>query len=258
MVSHTVSAYVLAVFVLKNFHAYEEIVEGGGHPYLFAASRTMLIAESQTADDQGRFVRSPSALRSLTLCNCDGKMITTAVCVVSNILRQLHSPAQRCVSTRQVADNIFEMETLVLVQSTRMPRDSGILLTNFACAYPSVDCWWIIGVLDQAGLPTFLQRFHRVIYNDGTTLVEHRQSERAPCDGTRRQAVDTLHHLEVAGVCAIAVFFLSLESVTLFLLKVNGESSEVDVSELEYFVLAPDEPDVDVKYIALHSKGERH
>ena len=35
------------------------------------------------------------------------------------------------------------------------------------------------------------------------------------------------------------------------------ESSDVDINELEYFVPAPDEPDVDVKYIALHTEGER-
>ena len=35
------------------------------------------------------------------------------------------------------------------------------------------------------------------------------------------------------------------------------ESLEVDVNELEHFVLAPDEPDADVKYNALHAKGER-
>ena len=35
------------------------------------------------------------------------------------------------------------------------------------------------------------------------------------------------------------------------------ESLEVDINELAYFVLAQDERDVDVKYIALHAKGER-
>ena len=35
------------------------------------------------------------------------------------------------------------------------------------------------------------------------------------------------------------------------------ESLEVDINELEYFVLAPGEPDVDEKHIALHAKGER-
>ena len=32
------------------------------------------------------------------------------------------------------------------------------------------------------------------------------------------------------------------------------ESVDVDVDELEYFLLAPDALDVDVKYIALHAR----
>ena len=36
------------------------------------------------------------------------------------------------------------------------------------------------------------------------------------------------------------------------------ESSEVDIKELEYLQLAPDEQDVDIRHIALHARGDRH
>ena len=42
----------------------------------FAASRTVFISKFFAVDDLGGTVRSPSALRPLTLCNCDCKVIT--------------------------------------------------------------------------------------------------------------------------------------------------------------------------------------
>ena len=65
----------------------------------------------------GLTVRQLDALRPLTLCN-----------------RCIH-PAQRCVSTRQMTDNTFEVETTAVAHVACATRDSGILLTHFACAY---------------------------------------------------------------------------------------------------------------------------
>ena len=67
-------------------------------------------------------------------------------------MRCLH-PAQRCVSTRQMTDNIFEMETTAVAHSACVTRDCGILLTDFACAYPCVDHSWIFHVLEKAEMP---------------------------------------------------------------------------------------------------------
>ena len=55
-----------------------------------------------------------------------------------------------------MTDNILEIETSALAQCTYMPRDSGFLLTDFACAYPGANHRWIIRVLDNAGLPPLL------------------------------------------------------------------------------------------------------
>ena len=62
------------------FNAHKCVVEGGSVPTHFAASRTVFIPESSTVDDNSLMVRSPDALRPLTLCNCDCKIITTAMC----------------------------------------------------------------------------------------------------------------------------------------------------------------------------------
>ena len=53
------------------FNAYKYVPEGGGFPAQFAASRTVLVSESSEVDNNGLIVRSPEALRPLTLCNCD-------------------------------------------------------------------------------------------------------------------------------------------------------------------------------------------
>ena len=51
----------------------------------------------------------------LKLCNCDCKLVTSAICqsLTGTPLRCIH-PSQRCISSRQMTDNIFEIETTAL------------------------------------------------------------------------------------------------------------------------------------------------
>ena len=67
-----------------------------------------------------------------------------------------------------MTDNIFEIETTALAHVACAPQDSGILLTDFAAAYPSVNHSWIFSVLENTGLPDFLYRFLRTF--TGTAL----------------------------------------------------------------------------------------
>ena len=62
------------------FNAYQSLLEGGTVPEHFAESRTVLIPKTCDIDDQGRIIRSPHALRPLTLCKCDCKLLTSAIC----------------------------------------------------------------------------------------------------------------------------------------------------------------------------------
>ena len=111
---------------------------------------------------------SPDASRPLIRCNCDCKAITTAICFGLHrySMRCIHS-AQRCVSSRQMRDHIFEIETAA--HYAYATSDSGILLTDFACAYPSVNHSWIFHVLEKAGLSMFVQQFLRMFYNNSVT-----------------------------------------------------------------------------------------
>ena len=56
----------------------------------------------------------------------------------SLVHHEVHSP-QRCISSRQMTDNIFVIETTALAHVACALQESGILLTDFAAAYPSVN-----------------------------------------------------------------------------------------------------------------------
>ena len=129
---------------------------------VFAESRTVFIPKTSDTGNLGKIIRSPDALRPLTLCNCDCKVLTSAIC------RGLHwytllciHPSQKCISSRQMTDNIFEIETTALAHVACAPQNSGVLLTASAAAYPSVNHTWIFSVLQNTGLSDFLCRFLR-------------------------------------------------------------------------------------------------
>ena len=145
----------------------------------FAESRTVFIPKTFDTDDLGRIIRSPDALRPLTLCNCDCKLLTSAICRGFHwyTMRCTHS-SQRCISSRQMTDNIFEIETTALAHVACAPQESGVLLTDFVAAYPSVNHLWLFCVLENTGLPCFLCRFLRHVYSDIITCVEFAGAER--------------------------------------------------------------------------------
>ena len=74
----------------------QHIFAGGLVPFQFAAGRTVFIPKSSEVDNNGFMMRSPDALRPLTLCNCDCKILTTAICrgLQWYTMRYIH-PSQR-------------------------------------------------------------------------------------------------------------------------------------------------------------------
>ena len=77
-----------------------------------------------------------------------------------------------------MTDDIFEIETTALAHVACAPQESGVLLTDFAAAYLSVNHSWIFSVLENSGLHHFLCRFLRSIYRDSITHVEFAGAER--------------------------------------------------------------------------------
>ena len=101
-------------------YVYNHVLEGGTIPERFAERRTVLIPKTSDIDDNGRIIRSPEAQRPLTLCNCDCKLLC----------RGLHwytmrciQPSQRCISSRQMTDNIFETEATALAHVACAPQE---------------------------------------------------------------------------------------------------------------------------------------
>ena len=94
--------------------------------------------------------------RPLTLCNCDCKLLTSAVYRGLHwyTMRCIH-PSQRCISSRQMTDNIFEIETTALAHVACAPQDTQVsCLTDFAAVCPSVNHSWILSVIETE-LPDF-------------------------------------------------------------------------------------------------------
>ena len=65
------------------------------------------IPRTSDIDDIGRIIRSPDAICPLILCNCDCKRFTSA-------MRGIHNTSQRFISSRQMTDNMFEIESTAL------------------------------------------------------------------------------------------------------------------------------------------------
>ena len=72
----------------------------------------------------------------------------------------------------EAATTKHEVETTASVHVACVPHQSGILLRDFAAAYPSVNHSWIFHVLVKAELPEFICQFLRMIYCNGTTHIE--------------------------------------------------------------------------------------
>ena len=91
-------------------------------------------------------------------------------------MRCIH-PSQRCISSKQMTDNMFEIETTALAHVACAPQESAILLTDFPAAYTSVNHSWI-SVLEITQKPEFICCFLRRSYDDSTTHVEFARTTR--------------------------------------------------------------------------------
>ena len=71
-----------------------------------------------------------------------------------------------------MTDNILEIDTTALAHVACAPQESGVLLTDFAAAYPSANHSWILSVIEKTELLDFNCRFPRNIHRDSTIYVE--------------------------------------------------------------------------------------
>ena len=106
------------------FNAYRSLLEGGTVPEHFAESGIVFIPKTSDIDDNGRIIRSPDALRPLTLCNCDCKLLTSAIC------RGLHRYTMRCIQPPS-ARRELSRTTCKVVGTMVAPQDSFSKLQAF-------------------------------------------------------------------------------------------------------------------------------
>ena len=158
---------------ITSTRAYKYLFEGGTVPQHFAESRTVFIPKTSDIDDDGRIIRSPDALRPLTLCNCGCKLLTSAICRGLHWynMRRIH-PSQRCISSRHMTDDIFEIETTASAHVAFLSAGIRHPLDGLCCCLSSVNHAWILSVIEKTELPEFISRFLRSIYNDSITHVE--------------------------------------------------------------------------------------
>ena len=117
------------------FCAYKHVLDGGTIPEFFAEIRTVFRHGGLTPVDAVQLRLQDSYHGDL-----QRPYWYTVRCL---------RPSQRCISSRQMTDNIFEIETTALAHVACAPRLSGILLTDFAAAHPSVNHSWIFSVLEK-------------------------------------------------------------------------------------------------------------
>ena len=110
-------------------NAYRAPLEGGNVPDHLPESRIFLNTETSDMDDNGWIVRSPDALRPLTL------QLRLQTSYFRHLSRHslVHHEVHSSISSGQMTDNIFEIETTALAHVTCSPQESGVLLTDFAC-----------------------------------------------------------------------------------------------------------------------------
>ena len=192
------------------FNAYEHSLEGDTISALSTENRTVFLPKSSDVDNNGRIVRSAEALRPLTLCKFDCKIFTTALCRGLHwcTMRCIH-PSPWCISAREMTDNIFEIDTAAVAHVARAPRESGILLTDSAAAYFSVNQSWIFPCTREswvARVPLpflakdFLRQHHaRGICRSDSRSVPHGQESQTRMSSERLLVWDVFRtHLSLA------------------------------------------------------------
>ena len=113
------------------YKAYKHVIEGG--PCSGAVCREQNCFHYQILRCRHQWtyceIAGGEGPRPLTLCDCDCKILTTAICqgFQWHTMRCLH-PFQRCISSRKMTDNIFEVEAIALAHVEFAGKPGGQFL----------------------------------------------------------------------------------------------------------------------------------
>jgi endonuclease/exonuclease/phosphatase family metal-dependent hydrolase len=150
------------------FDAYSELVAGRPLPEGFNRSLMVLIPKGELDGDHLAIARAPEATRPITLSNSIAKIF--AMCLnrgLSQLAQSTVLPRQRgFVRGRHLIDNILETESFMMHSTKWFDDKAGLLLLDFAAAFPSVAHRWIFAVLKAMGIPTFIFKAIQELYVD--------------------------------------------------------------------------------------------
>jgi exonuclease III len=150
------------------YNMYSDLLEGGDLPPNFNKCYLACIPKGDAPGDHLGVARTPGSTRPIAMSNSVAKVLAMAV------NRSLAPIAQRTILDRQrgfvrgrsITDNILETESLAIRFVKFYSANSGIVLFDFAAAFPSLAHAWIFIVLLTMQFPTFLIDVIKLLYED--------------------------------------------------------------------------------------------
>jgi endonuclease/exonuclease/phosphatase family metal-dependent hydrolase len=150
------------------FTMYAGLLDGEDLPAMFNHCYLACIPKGDAPGDHVGISRTPEATRPIAMSNALAKLLAMAV------NRSLAPVAQQTVLDRQrgfmrgrsITDNILETESMAIRFVKFYAGNSGIILFDFAAAFPSIAHDWIFRVLRAMALPPFLIDLIQRLYKD--------------------------------------------------------------------------------------------
>jgi hypothetical protein len=164
-------AHPSIIAVLRQ--AFHDFIRGGDLPPDFNKSNMVFIPKGELEADYVQVQRAPEATRPITLSNTVAKLFTK---VLNGKLSELasstvHGNQRGFVRGRRMQDNIIEAESLAIHLCRHFASVSGIVLFDFASAFPSLGHSFIFAALRRLGVPDYIIMAIRKLYTHCTASI---------------------------------------------------------------------------------------
>jgi endonuclease/exonuclease/phosphatase family metal-dependent hydrolase len=150
------------------YNMYTDMMDGSVLPSGFNRCFLACIPKGDAPGDHIGIARTPESTRPIAMSNSVAKLLAMAVNrVLAPVAQTTILDRQRgFVKGRSITDNIMETESLAIRFVKFYAAKSGIVLFDFAAAFPSLAHCWIFIVLLTMQFPTFLIDIIRKLYED--------------------------------------------------------------------------------------------
>jgi hypothetical protein len=153
--------------------AFHNFISGGDLPPDFNKSNMVFIPKGELEADYVQVQRPPEATRPITLSNTVAKLFAK---ILNGKLAELACSTvlgnQRgFVRGRRLQDNIIEAESLAIHLCKHFAAESGMILFDFASAFPSLGHSFIFAALRRLGVPDYILTALRKLYTHCTASI---------------------------------------------------------------------------------------